>query len=72
MNAIKVIELPYMGKPKEPKLLRTENRTRMQAIPEASEVFESPETIFIAKVERLAAILGCTERHAEDVILRRL
>lgn len=72
MNAVKVISLPYMGKPAEPKLLRTENRTRMQSIPEASEVFESPETLFIAKVERLAAILGCTERHAEDVILRRL
>lgn len=72
MGAIKVISLPYMGKPKEPKLLKSENRTRMQSIPEVSDVFDSPETLFIAKVERLAAILGCTERHAEDVILRRL
>jgi len=72
MSAVKVISLPYMGKPAEPKLLRTENRTRMQSIPESSEVFDSPEVIFIQKVERLAAILGCTERHAEDIILRRL
>lgn len=69
---MQVVKLPYMGKPEEPKLLRTENRTRMQNIPEASEIFESPETLFIQKVERLAAILGCTERYAEDVILRRL
>lgn len=69
---MQVIKLPYMGKHAEPKLLRTENRTRMQSIPEVSDVFDSPETLFIQKVERLAAILGCTERHAEDVILRRL
>lgn len=68
----KITKLPYMGKHAEPKLLRTENRTRMQSIPEASEIFESPENLFIQKVERLAAILGCTERHAEDVILNRL
>lgn len=67
-----ITELPYMGKHAEPKLLRTENRTRMQSIPEASEIFDSPETIFIRKVERLAAILGCSEQHAEDVILHRL
>lgn len=72
MSAVKVISLPYMGKPAEPKLLRTENRTRMQSIPESSEIFDSPEVIFIQKVERLAAILGCAERHAEDIILRRL
>lgn len=72
MSAVKVVKLPYMGKHAEPKLLRTENRTRMQSIPESSEIFDSPEVIFIQKVERLAAILGCTERHAEDIILRRL
>lgn len=72
MNAVKVISLPYMGKPAEPKLLRTENRTRMQSIPESSEIFDSPEVIFIAKVERLAKLMSITEREAEDIILRRL
>lgn len=67
-----VTKLPYMGKPAEPKFLRAEQRTKMQFTAVRSDVYDSPEDIFIAKVERLAKMIPCTEREAEDIILNRL
>lgn len=69
---MKITELPYMGRPAEPKPMRAEQRTRMQFTAVRSDIYDSPEDIFIAKVERLARMIPCTEREAEDIILNRL
>lgn len=75
MNAVKITQLPYMGKPTDV----PQSKAVMRRVPQDTEVIEfgkglfpNPEELLIAKIEGISRLLGCSEEKAEALIFKRI